>query len=394
MQTIFVFAYYSFKDPVFQSAVMPYLKMMKDVDRKFILLTWEQQQFLLSKDEKKIIFDDLSTFGIVWYSTCWHSGRFKVLKKAFDFIKALVLSVYLINKHKAEKIFSEGFPGAVIGHYLSLLTKRKHIVHTFEPHADYMLESGVWQASNWEYKFLKKMEIRVAKHAQYVITATEAYKDILSAKGITNVEVIPSCIDTSVYKYQPDERKILRNDLGLSDDTIVIVYLGKIGGMYMEEELYQFMKFILNFESLNVQFYLFTDKDKRNIESELNKINVPIEKILIRQLNKNDVPRFLSAADIAFCGIRPIVSRRYSSPIKNGEYWACGLPILMPSGISDDYNHNYSLNIGYNFRNFEEITPECLERLIKIDREFIVSQGYILRGLSKFKGQFESIIWH
>ena len=28
---------------------------------------------------------------------------------------------------------------------------------------------------------------------------------------------------------------------------------------------------------------------------------------------------------------------RYQSPVKNGEYWANGLPILMTDGIADEY---------------------------------------------------------
>ena len=35
--------------------------------------------------------------------------------------------------------------------------------------------------------------------------------------------------------------------------------------------------------------------------------------------------------------VRQYPSKKYCSPIKTGEYLACGLPVIIPEGISDDY---------------------------------------------------------
>jgi hypothetical protein len=48
------------------------------------------------------------------------------------------------------------------------------------------------------------------------------------------------------------------------------------------------------------------------------------------------VPGFLSASDFGFSLVKPSPNRKYCSPVKNGEYWANGLPIILPADVGDD----------------------------------------------------------
>ena len=41
-------------------------------------------------------------------------------------------------------------------------------------------------------------------------------------------------------------------------------------------------------------------------------------------------------ADFALTPIKPIPSKQYSTPVKDGEYWALGLPVIITPNISDD----------------------------------------------------------
>jgi hypothetical protein len=34
--------------------------------------------------------------------------------------------------------------------------------------------------------------------------------------------------------------------------------------------------------------------------------------------------------------VKPVPTKKYCTPIKDGEYWALGLPIVIPANISDD----------------------------------------------------------
>ena len=56
---------------------------------------------------------------------------------------------------------------------------------------------------------------------------------------------------------------------------------------------------------------------------------------LITKVPPTEIPKYLSGADIAVSFIKNCYSKQASSPTKNAEYLACGLPIVANSGIGD-----------------------------------------------------------
>ena len=48
-----------------------------------------------------------------------------------------------------------------------------------------------------------------------------------------------------------------------------------------------------------------------------------------------EVPSYLAAADVGLAFIKRCVSKIASSPTKNGEYLACGLPLVINAGVGD-----------------------------------------------------------
>ena len=58
--------------------------------------------------------------------------------------------------------------------------------------------------------------------------------------------------------------------------------------------------------------------------------------IVTRFVPHQEVPRYLGLADFALTPVKPVPTKRYCTPIKDGEYWAMGLPVVIPANISDD----------------------------------------------------------
>jgi len=362
VKKIFIFAYYSIKDPVFQSAVLPYFLNFPEKNKyQFYILTFEQKKLLPDKLERDQIFNDLKKDNIEWKFLKWHSGFLKSIKKFWDLIIGITLSLILIKRNKIEFIYSEGFPGSIISHYISKIAGIPHLVHTFEPHADYMLQSGIWKKKSWEYKILKSLEWKVGCRASYIFTATDLMlKKIRQKCSHTIAYRVPSCVDLELFKFSSENRSKIRKKYSLKEEDIVLCYLGKLGGMYWDEELFRFFRLCLNTNE-NFKFLIISKESTEKIESRLNQYNLRNNTIYIN-LNKNEVPGFLSAADFGITAIKQIPSRRYSSPIKNGEYWACGLPILIPKGISDDYLFAESKNIGIVL---DDLSKENMFQIIK-----------------------------
>jgi len=131
---------------------------------------------------------------------------------------------------------------------------------------------------------------------------------------------------------------------------VVIVYLGKFGGMYVEQELFDFLQqinFLQKSTSYIFRFMILTPDKKERIKNFIDKSGIEMKQFIIDSLTRSEVPSYLSAGDIAFSGVRQNPSKRYCSPIKHGEYWACGLPVIVPDGISDDYLLVEKYNIGW-----------------------------------------------
>jgi len=351
LKSILIFAYYSFKDPVFQSAVLPYFLNFPNKDRyRFILLTFEHERFTIAPAEKELLTRNLTANNIEWVQGKWHSGGFKLVKKAYDLVAGVFKTIRLVQKYQVSCVYSEGFPGAVIGHYVSRFTGKPHIVHTFEPHTDYMIESGVWKKTSWEAILLKKFEKRVAKKATVLMTATQAMIDEWQKKTKAQFYRVPSCVDIKHFQFNQDDRNAVRKKYNIRENEVVIVYLGKFGGMYVEQELFDFFQqinFLQKSTSYIFRFMILTPDKKERIKNFIDKSGIEMKQFIIDSLTRSEVPSYLSAGDIAFSGVRQNPSKRYCSPIKHGEYWACGLPVIVPDGISDDYLLVEKYNIGW-----------------------------------------------
>ncbi len=63
--------------------------------------------------------------------------------------------------------------------------------------------------------------------------------------------------------------------------------------------------------------------------------NIDDSAFSVRSVPASDVPSYLSAADAGIAFIKPCFSKLASSPTKNGEYLACGLPLILNAGIGD-----------------------------------------------------------
>jgi len=65
-----------------------------------------------------------------------------------------------------------------------------------------------------------------------------------------------------------------------------------------------------------------------------------------------EVPAWLSAADVGVVGIAGFPSRKYCSPTKVGEYLLCGLPYIVQENTSEDDVVAKQWNVGAVIRSF------------------------------------------
>lgn len=338
LSKILIIAYYRFSDPVFRSAVLPYFTDFPNKNRfLFYLITFEDQGFekLDTYTQQK---EKLKKHNIQWIPVYRLRWRIPLIDRLFEFLFVFFKSVYLINKEKIRGVYSEGFPTAMFGYAITSFTNTKHLIHTFEPHADYMREGKTWGENSWKYQMMKRSEIIIAKNAYRLFTGTNEYISVLESKGVDKNAVIrmPSCIDTNIFRFSAKDRREVREKLGIEKDQKLVCCLGKFGGMYFKEETFELFSTFASSSDYKFRFLIITPLVTKEIESLINSYGLGELTTCCSLSKPKEVSAYLSASDIGLVGVRQKPSKRYCSPIKTGEYLACGLPVIVPKGISDD----------------------------------------------------------
>ena len=94
--------------------------------------------------------------------------------------------------------------------------------------------------------------------------------------------------------------------------------------------------------------------------------------LVLRAVRPDEMPAYLSAADVGLCFLRPFPSKLSCSPIKLGEYLACGLPVVSTSGCGDYDDLIQSESIGAVVVNGQR---ESYPRAAKEIQRFLRDQG-------------------
>jgi len=255
-----------------------------------------------------------------------------------DFSKIPKALIRLVRQEKIDFILCRAAPAGALGYLIWRKTKVPYAVESFEPHADYMLESGVW--SRWDPRFLLERfwEARQKKTAKALMPVAEGYRQQLIVEGVPQERIFtqPCAVPSDQFWFRAEHVAPLRKQLGLTESNIVGIYVGKFGGLYLEEEAFRL--FQSAFSTFGDDFFLIllSPNPADQIADFIHRFNLPAHRVLHTVVPHTDVPSYLHAADFAFATYKPSTTKRYLSPIKVGEYWASGLPVVITHGVGDE----------------------------------------------------------
>ncbi|MEC4005493.1 glycosyltransferase [Flavobacterium sp. SUN052] len=188
---------------------------------------------------------------------------------------------------------------------------------------------------SFQYKFLRKEETKMLNNADFVLTRSKkAIKIHLSTIDETNHEkfsVVTNGRDVNFFKPNTDYRNSVRKELNASDETKVFVYSGSLGPQYGWNEMMMIFEEFLK-RNTNSKFLILSG----NLEYALARIPIHLkEHLILKNVAFEEVPKYLSAADVAFAMREPKYSMTGVAPIKIGEYLLMGIPIIASKGIGD-----------------------------------------------------------
>jgi glycosyltransferase involved in cell wall biosynthesis len=344
---ILVVTQWSFKNALVQTYTLPYVDIIRKIiapDRKIFLFTSEQEYIALNIDEISQINKE------------WEKRNIQLLPypyKRFGFKKMLLVMGYLfklihiIKKEKIRTIHAFCMPAGGIAYLLSKLTGAELIIDSYEPHAESMAENGTWKKNGAAFRILFSLEKKQTQRAKAIIATTAGMRQYALEKykvEVQNFFVKPACVD--LEKFSPSEKDPeLLKELGF-ENKIICVYAGKLGGIYFKKEIFDFIKVCYDHWKNNFRFLMLTNAAKKEIDEEVERIKIPGDIVISKFVFHNDIPRYLSLGDFALNPVKPVPAKRYCTSIKDGEYWAMGLPVVISPHISDDSKIIEDQNIG------------------------------------------------
>jgi len=361
--------YNSYGDPLYQNLMHQYLLKQSENNPMFEvdLITFEQPKYEIANVPSTQA--SLTKFGIRWHPLVYHSGRWMLWKKLYDFASAMRRVAMVKRQHKTKKIIAFANTSAAITVIISRLFSIPMVIYSYEPHSEFLAEFGIWKRSGLRYKILSRLELAAQNRSKYILTGTQHMVDYLSGRVRGKVLRAPSAVNPDMFQFDPKARDTIRSAHGL-DTKKVMIYVGKFGGIYYRDEIAEF------FGSLYAQddqwrLIVLTPDEHGPVRAMFDSLPSGVLTITEAQSPK-EVAEWLSASDIGLSAIPPLPAQKFRSPVKVGEYLLCGLPYITCQNVSEDDLWALKENVGIVIESMDQ--PLNPDQIKEIDL-LLVQQG-------------------
>ncbi|QNP52621.1 glycosyltransferase [Hymenobacter qilianensis] len=196
----------------------------------------------------------------------------------------------------------------------------------------------MWKSYDPRYLFQRYWEKKQKQLALGLLPVAENYRQQLIREGVSGERIVtvPCSVDVAAFKFDEARRKQVREQLGFASTAPVGIYVGKFGDIYYDTEAFDLFKAAADHFGPAFRLIILTPNPPAEVRSKLARVGFSKDEVFVVKAPHADVPGYLSAADFAFAPIKPAPCRLFCSPIKVGEYWAAGLPVLLTEGVGDD----------------------------------------------------------
>ena len=351
-------------DPLGQSQVLPYLRGISKAGYNVHLVSYEKPDQL--KKHRKVIDLFCKEASIKWHFQDYSSqgGLISTLKQIKRMKK---ITMYLHEKHNFDIVHCRSYISALAGLILKRKSEVKFVFDMRGFWADERVDGKLWDLNKplfkLIYRFFKKKEIQFFKEADYTISLTENGKNEIeswtefSAKK-PRIKIIPCCVDLNLFdpsNITEQAKKNLKDELEIKPDNFVLGYVGSIGTWYMLDEMLDYFK-VLKSKNNNAIFLFITGENELTIMEKVIQKGINPESVKIKSVLHKEVPLHISIFDNSVFFIRSTYSKKASSPTKQGEIMAMGIPLICNAGIGDTDSIVKKYNAGEIVTEFSDVS--------------------------------------
>lgn len=330
-------AYDGMTDPLGQSQVLSYLKVLSTKGFSFDVVSFEKPD-VYSK-YRDSIQEFIKGFDITWHPMVYHKSP-PILSTIYDIESAWTKIKALYKTKMFEIVHCRGYTLTSLGIRAKEKYGSKFLFDMRGWWPDEKKESGLWSSAVYKpvYNYFKKQERLFFAKADHAISLTHVGKREIIALGLqvdSGVSVIPTCVNFDVFKGFDIETRIQkRKEFDIPEDAIVMLYSGSVGANYRTDLV---LRFFIELKKKNANSFLvfLSHSDHEIIRKEIETAGVNPADCRIKSVRYHEVSENLMVGDIGLIMYNLGFSVIGRSPTKLGEYWASGLSCLSARKIGD-----------------------------------------------------------
>ena len=394
-------------DQLGQSQVLPYLCGLQAHGYTFHLISCEKPEKF--EKQKHLVEEICRANNIAWHPIPY-TKRPPVLSTIKD-VRHITKKAFELNKkHRFDMVHCRGYIPSLAGLKMKRQLGTAFLFDMRGLWANEKVDAGSWNLKNpvysLVYKYFKKKEKQFLQEADHTISLTRAaQKEIWSWKHIDNnpvkMEVIPCCTDINLFNpCEVDEQAAndIRKELSIGKQDHILTYLGSIGSWYMLDEMLDF--FVCYLQTYpNARFLFITGDQHDQIRSKAAERKIPDNKILIRPALRKEVPASISIGAHSVFFIRATYSKISSSPTKQAELMAMGIPVISNAGVGDTDTIIKNFNSGVVIGDFSDDNyRQSIDELVSTRFDPVaIRQGAaqyfsLTDGVAKYNKVYQSIL--
>ena len=323
-----------------QSQVLPYLRGLARRGVDIDLVSFELPTVTAAQRED--VAADMQRDGIRWHPLLRTLGG-SLPVKILEAQRGVMLALRSAVVRRPDIVHGRSYFPTAICDLVGEFSRRSKVLFDCRGMiGDEYVDCGYWTKERLEYRMVKAYERRLFTHSDGIVVLTRALAGWLRDSELIGprptLEVVPCCVDLAKFQPSDTARAAVREELGIADDAVVLLYSGSLGTWYLEPEMAAFAAAArgrLATSGRRLVFLCLTPSDGSRLRGRLEQAGFERADVIIRKVPPKRMPEYLSAGDMGLSFIQSCFSKKGSSPTKVAEYLACGNVTVVNGDIGD-----------------------------------------------------------
>lgn len=391
---ILYLSYDGMTDPLGQSQVLPYLIGLTKEGHSFTLISFEKKERF--EQQKETISTICNKHNIDWHPQ-FYTKKPPVISTMRDVQKMKETALKLHAEKDFHLLHCRSYISSIIGLHI----KRKlNVPFIFDMRgfwADERVDEGLWNLKyplfKTIYTYFKKKERQFLKESAVTVSLTHAWKEEIkrsefaSSKKFSPIHVIPCCIDLDTFCF-----------VKRSSDAIDLGYIGSLVTWYLLDEMLDFYK-VYQQKFTGAKFHFLTKDDLKLILDKAKEKGISTSQFSIEEAKREEISKKVKHWKHAVFFIKPSYSKISSSPVKQGELMAMGIPVFCNAGVgdSDQIIHQFQSGIlikNFNENNYKETIIQMQDTIFDAERNRKGAEAYfsLVSGIGLYQIIYKQLL--